>query len=171
MTITGITPILRSVEDLRAGGSPSRSGCKTGGLAAGRQAPLVESGDDVPHLPGRLVGRGETLRRARVLLDDGGRVLLQGFSGMGKSALAATLAADWVDDGKGAVLWLHTGGEKAETTLQALARPLEGYQAVANAAEGTAWRCAALRVHVSFVVLMTGRPALHRGRDAALECW
>lgn len=169
--ITGITPKwFRSAEDLCAQVRQSVFVWLQDRLArrpGATSAILVESSDDVPHLPGRLVGRGETLRRARALLDDGGRVLLQGFSGMGKSALAATLAADWVDDGKGAVLWLHTGGEKAEATLQALARPLDGYQAVANAAEGDklkAMRHLLDESGVSLVVLddVWDGPALHQ---------
>lgn len=98
-------------------------------------AVLAESGDDVPNLPRKLIGRRAAVERVRALLDDGGRVLLQGFSGMGKSALAATVAADWIDDGRGAVLWLHTGSEKARSICEALARPLGGQPAVAGAAD------------------------------------
>ena len=96
---------------------------------------LADEAEEVPNLPRKLIGRRALLERVRALLDDGGRVLLQGFSGMGKSALAATAAADWIDEGQGAVLWLHAGSEPARSLCEALARPLDGQPAVASAAD------------------------------------
>ncbi len=97
-------------------------------------ATLAEFSDDIPDLPTRLVGREAVLARIRGLLDEGGRVLLQGFGGTGKSALSATLAADWLDDDKGAVLWQHAGSETADALFESLAHPFDAQQAVANAA-------------------------------------
>jgi tetratricopeptide (TPR) repeat protein len=97
-------------------------------------ATLTEFSDDIPDLPARLVGRDAVLKQVQTLLEQGGRVLLQGFGGMGKSALAATLAAEWLDANKGRVLWLRAGSEDAATLAEALARPFDAYQTVANAA-------------------------------------
>ncbi len=97
-------------------------------------ATLAEFSDDIPDLPPRLFGRDETLAEVRAHLDEGARVLLQGFGGMGKSALAATVAANWLDDGKGAALWLRVGSEDADTILEALARPFDAHQDIAKAA-------------------------------------
>jgi tetratricopeptide (TPR) repeat protein len=97
-------------------------------------ATLAEFSDDIPDLPSRLFGRDETLAEVRARLDEGARVLLQGFGGMGKSALAATVAADWLDDDKGAALWLRVGSEDADTILEALARPFDAHQDIAKAA-------------------------------------
>jgi tetratricopeptide (TPR) repeat protein len=95
---------------------------------------LAEFSDDIPDLPSRLFGRDETLAEVRARLDEGARVLLQGFGGMGKSALAATVAANWLDDDKGSVLWLRAGSEDADTILEALARPFDAHQEIAKTA-------------------------------------
>ncbi len=96
-------------------------------------AALITEGDDVPGLPHRLIGRDAALGEIRRLLNEGGRVLLQGFGGMGKSALAAAAAADWLDDDRGAVLWLRAGSDSADTLFEALARPLGAQAEVAQA--------------------------------------
>jgi tetratricopeptide (TPR) repeat protein len=96
-------------------------------------ATLAEFSDDIPELPPRLFGRDDTLAEVRAHLDGGARVLLQGFGGMGKSALAATVAANWLDDDRGSVLWLRAGSEDADTLIEALARPFEAHQEIAKA--------------------------------------
>ena len=96
-------------------------------------ATLAEVSDDLPDLPPRLIGRDTMVAEIRSLLEQGARVLLQGFGGMGKSALAATVAATWLDDERGAALWLRAGSEDAETMLEALARPFDNAQAVTTA--------------------------------------
>lgn len=96
-------------------------------------ATLAELADDIPEQPTRLVGRETLLREARSLLEDHARVLLQGFGGMGKTALAAAIAAAWLDDGRGTVLWLRTGTESADTIFEALARPFEAQPTIASA--------------------------------------
>lgn len=62
---------------------------------------FAQSSDDIAEQPSSLIGRDELLAETRSLLEHNTRVLLQGFGGMGKTALAATLAARWIDDGKG----------------------------------------------------------------------
>ncbi|NPV66019.1 MAG: tetratricopeptide repeat protein [Anaerolineae bacterium] len=96
-------------------------------------ATLAESPDDVPDLPPRLIGRQALLARVRELLEEGTNVLLQGFGGMGKSALAASVAADWLETHEGAVLWLNAGSEEADALLEALARPFGAHQEIASA--------------------------------------
>jgi len=97
-------------------------------------ATLAELPDDVPDLPPRLIGREPLLARVRELLEDGSRVLLQGFGGMGKSALAASVAAGWLETHEGAVLWLNAGSEEADALLEALARPFGAQQEIASVA-------------------------------------
>lgn len=92
----------------------------------------AESPDDLPALPKRLIGRKVLLDSAYEHLQDGERVLLQGFGGMGKTALAATLAARWMDEGNGNVLWLRAGSEQVNTLASALARPFDAQAQVAN---------------------------------------
>ncbi len=142
--MTGITPKwFTTLDDLRAQVRKSLDVWLRDRLVqhpGDSSATLAEFSDDIPDLPQRLVGRDALLERVRHLLDGGGNVLLQGFGGMGKSALAATVAADWIDDDKGAVLWLRAGSENAVTLAEALARPFDAHQAIAHAAEQEKFR-------------------------------
>lgn len=137
--ITGITPKwFKTLDDLAEQVRHSLEVWLQDRLArrpGATSAILADEAEEVPNLPRKLIGRREMVRRVRGLLQDGGRVLLQGFSGMGKSALAATIAADWIDDGQGAVLWLHVGSDPARSLYEALARPLDGQPAVASATD------------------------------------
>jgi transcriptional regulator with XRE-family HTH domain/tetratricopeptide (TPR) repeat protein len=72
-----------------------------------------------------LIGRDDVLARVQALLDDGKHVLLQGFGGVGKTALAAEIAAGRIKAGKGAVIWLRIGNDSAEAALEALSAPLK----------------------------------------------
>lgn len=93
---------------------------------------LAQDPDDLTEKPRKLFGRDDLLREVRTLLDAGERVLLQGFGGMGKTALAATIAAQWIRDGKGAALWLKTGSAPTDALMEALARPLNAAQLIAR---------------------------------------
>ncbi|MDZ4766845.1 MAG: NB-ARC domain-containing protein [Chloroflexota bacterium] len=94
---------------------------------------LAADADDLLDLPSTLIGRGGLVARVRKLLDGGERVLLNGFGGIGKTSLAASVAADWLDEEKGDVLWLRVGSEDAETIMERLAAALDDQQAVASA--------------------------------------
>ncbi len=98
-------------------------------------ATLAEHEDDIPALPLRLIGRDATLQEIRSRLEEGGQVLLQGFGGAGKSSLAATVAADWLNDDRGNVLWLYAGSEPADVLFEAMARPFGAQQEIANAGD------------------------------------
>ncbi len=84
---------------------------------------LATVADDIPGRPERLVGRESLVTDTHNLLDKGKRVLLQGFGGMGKTALAAAIAAERIEAGKGAVLWLRAGSEDRDGLMLALVRP------------------------------------------------
>src|SRR5262249_32321842 len=53
-------------------------------------------------------------------LDESKHILLSGFGGMGKTALAATIAAKRINDGKGSVIWMKIGKEKFGVLFEAL---------------------------------------------------
>jgi tetratricopeptide (TPR) repeat protein len=74
--------------------------------------------------PERLVGRQGMIDKVDPLLDVGGRVLLYGLGGIGKTALAATIADQRLRAGKGRYLWLRSGPAEADAILDALARAL-----------------------------------------------
>ena len=96
---------------------------------------LIESALDIPLRPDQLVGRGAVLDAVENLLDNGQRVLLQGFAGIGKTAIAAELVARRLE--RGPALWLHVGSEDAITLLIALARPFDAHRLIAVLRDGT----------------------------------
>jgi tetratricopeptide (TPR) repeat protein len=98
---------------------------------------IATIGDDVPDLPRRLIGRKRLIAQVTRLLEDHERVLLRGFGGMGKTALAATIAANYVDEGHGDVIWVRAGSVTADGIFDAIGRAFDQQQAVL-AADGTA---------------------------------
>lgn len=94
---------------------------------------------DIPDQPEQLIGRDSLQDQVQGLLDGGKRVLLlQGFSGMGKTALAATIAAAWVTE-NGPVLWMKAGQAESDALFEGLARAIGQDKVVEMArAEGDA---------------------------------
>lgn len=88
----------------------------------------------IPDQPAKgLVGREDLQRQVEKSLIGGKHVLLlQGFGGMGKTALAATLAARWVAE-RGPVLWIKAGQADSDALFEGLARPFNAQQAMASA--------------------------------------
>ncbi|GIK64946.1 MAG: hypothetical protein BroJett018_27400 [Chloroflexota bacterium] len=95
-------------------------------------AVLATDPDDVPHQPRKLIGRDDLLAQIAPALANGQRVLLKGFGGMGKTALAATAAADFLKSNPGSVLWLEIGKETPDILFEALARPFNASQVIAK---------------------------------------
>ena len=95
-------------------------------------AVIARIADDVPDLPRRLIGREDLIDEVAALLTDGDRVLLQGLGGIGKSALAATIAAQYIDDGHGSVIWLKAGAADAGALFEALARLFDAQGEIAG---------------------------------------
>jgi tetratricopeptide (TPR) repeat protein len=93
--------------------------------------------DDLPELPRRLIGRKKLTNRVLGLLEENERVLLRGFGGTGKSALAATIAADYIEAGLGNVIWIKAGNSDILTIYEALARAFNQQQQILSA-EGEA---------------------------------
>ena len=74
--------------------------------------------------PELMVGRQRMIEAVSSRLDDGGRVLLHGLGGAGKTAIAATIADRSVDARQGPYLWLRTGSADEDVLLDGLARCL-----------------------------------------------
>ncbi|RMF77105.1 MAG: DUF4062 domain-containing protein [Chloroflexi bacterium] len=98
---------------------------------------IATMADDVPELPRKLVGREDVIDETLALLEDNDRVLLHGFGGTGKSAVAASIAAEWIDDGRGQVIWMKAGNAPADDLFEALGRAFGAQQQIA-AVEGDA---------------------------------
>ena len=88
--------------------------------------------DDIPELPRRFVGREDLIEDVQELLDDNEHILLHGFGGMGKSALAATIAAQRIDENKGIVIWIRMGAAEADSVFEAIGHAFGQSQQIAS---------------------------------------
>jgi hypothetical protein len=94
-------------------------------------ATLADLPDLLPDLPKKLIGREDLIAEITPLLDQAETMLLQGFGGMGKSALAATIAANRINGRP--VLWQKLGTEIPAVIFEAIARPFNAQQRMAAA--------------------------------------
>ncbi len=93
---------------------------------------LAHIPDDVPEQPKRLIGREDLIEEVQERLDENEHVLLRGFGGMGKTALAAEIAARYVSEGKGPIIWLRAGAVEADVLFEALGRLFGAQQTIAS---------------------------------------
>jgi tetratricopeptide (TPR) repeat protein len=89
----------------------------------------------VPDLPSNLFGRDKLLDEVLQLMSKGQQILLHGFGGMGKTALAARLAHDFLKTQKKPVLWLHLGSLSPESVFEALAQAYEAGPELSRASD------------------------------------
>ena len=120
-------------------------------ISSGKTALLLTAPQDVPALPERLIGRADLLSDISAALE-AGRVLLHGFGGTGKTALAASFAYDWLEQGRGSVLWLQAGDDTLETLLGAVASAFSAQQQLGQS-ENTGELLAELLASMSLFVL------------------
>ncbi len=107
-----------------------------GSAVQGKYAHLLKKPEAVPEAPSTLFGRDKLLKEIIALLKKGERVLAQGFGGMGKTALAATVAKTFVQDKK-YVLWLQVGSDNPDAVFEALAKAFEAQQDLLQAPDKT----------------------------------
>jgi tetratricopeptide (TPR) repeat protein len=79
--------------------------------------------------PEKLVGRQSFIEQANAMLDQSRHVLLTGMAGIGKTAMAATIAEQRLVHGP--VIWLQPRNESIDAILEALAEQLDGGQILA----------------------------------------
>ncbi len=85
-------------------------------------ATIVSEPSHIPEKPVVLIGREGLQSRVETLLKTDKRALLQGFPGMGKTALAATIAEKWVIE-IGPVLWIKARQANTDAILEGLVHP------------------------------------------------
>lgn len=108
----------------------------TGALVAGTNSAVIyRTAETVIGRPRRLIGRTEQAAQALALLCSGERVLLAGMGGIGKTALAAAVSADFIETTGQPAIWLEAGFQSARELFVALARPFNRHQALLGQAE------------------------------------
>ncbi len=100
--------------------------------SGGTSAIIAKNLDDLIQRPQKLIGRDKQMQELLGLIAAGKRVLLLGFAGTGKTALAATTAGEWTEKGKGNVIWLKAGNANADALFEALARPFGAQHTIAS---------------------------------------
>ncbi len=88
--------------------------------------------DDLVERSRNFIGREQLFTQITGTLDSGVHVLLHGFSGSGKTALAAEVAAKCIQDTNEPVLWLRAGDQAADDLFHAIARTLNMYEQIAQ---------------------------------------
>lgn len=76
-------------------------------ISGGGEATLVRSADEMPIRLGTLIGRDNLSGQLLDHLQQHKHVLIQGFGGIGKTALAAHVARDFHEKQQGALLWVN----------------------------------------------------------------
>ena len=85
---------------------------------------LVRHIDDVSarsRPPAQLIGRAPLIAEVEADLEAGDQILLQGFAGVGKTAIAATVAMTHLAQRDTPVLWIQAGRQRADDILEAVA--------------------------------------------------
>ena len=107
----------------------------TGGATS---AQIYREYDDVEFLAqAGLFGRDDLMKQIQsALTGENARVLLQAFGGVGKTALAAQISADWIDEKEENVLWLRAGASDSDTAFEALSHPFGASKTMASTPVG-----------------------------------
>lgn len=88
--------------------------------------------DNITRRPRKFVGRSDLIQQLESLIKINEHILLQGFGGMGKTALAAELAGRCIENGLGSCLWLQVGDQSTNSIFEALAKPFNAHQEMAQ---------------------------------------
>lgn len=91
--------------------------------------------NDVPRLPKALIGRDDVKAQVHQLLNQDRVTLLRGMGGSGKTAIAATVAAEWIRAGRPGVLWMSVGSLDSTIIFESLAHPFGAQGLIAGATD------------------------------------
>jgi len=108
-----------------------------GGVSAAKSALLLTTSEDIPAKPDKLIGRAELLTEIEERLETDKRVLLHGFGGTGKTALAASFVSGYLEESEGPVLWLQAGDDGPDALFDAIAGAFEARQAISQSQNKT----------------------------------
>lgn len=87
-------------------------------------AVVTDDPEDILERPVTFVRRDKLVEDVHSALKEHRHVLLQGFPGNGKTALASEIASKYCEAGKSYILWVHLGTEGSEAVLNAIVQAL-----------------------------------------------
>jgi len=82
--------------------------------------------------PRSLLGREQLVGSVLQHLEDSSHILLHGLAGIGKTALAGRVAAQWLEHTQQRVIWVELGRQDADAFFEAIARVLGKLPAIAG---------------------------------------
>lgn len=122
-----IRAMFTSVEDFKAKLSQALDEWRGIPRFGSASAVIAKDEDSIPGKTRKFRGRTGLIEQTQLALNNGDRVLLQGFGGIGKTALAAQCAADHLP-----VIWTKVGADSADAVFEALARPFNMQKEIAS---------------------------------------
>ncbi len=95
-------------------------------------AVIIERAETVPDLPDKLFGRDDLIVTIENLINDKKQILVQGFSGIGKTALVSTIVANHIRSGKGKAIWIRIGHAHADRVFDTLGNALDATKQISS---------------------------------------
>jgi len=91
---------------------------------------LLRQASHITWRPQKLIGRSDLVASLLKRLHEQDRVLLQGFSGTGKTVLAAECAVRFLNEGQSPVLWVEIADAAVNIVQEAIARPFGSHESL-----------------------------------------
>lgn len=101
-------------------------------ISEGKWLELISKASQLSTLPEKLFGRDSLLKEIDEKLKAKKQVLLQGFGGTGKTALAASFAKLWLEQTGAKLAWLQAGDDSFETLLGTICRAFHAQEQLAH---------------------------------------
>ena len=136
----GFKTLFDEISEIPAGETTEESEILVPGsvTSGAKSAKIYTDYEDVDYLAqAGLFGRDDLKKQITgALSGENARVLLQAFGGVGKTALAAQISAEWIEEKSDNVLWLEIGASDSEAAFEALAHPFGASKVMASTASG-----------------------------------
>lgn len=96
------------------------------------QAHIYKKAGAVLEKPRKLIGRDDLIETVLRNLADDSRILMHGLGGMGKTSIAATIAANYIEQSGNMVIWIELGKQDEHTFFDAIANTFGQQSAIAG---------------------------------------
>ena len=108
-----------------------------GSISGAKAAIILKDASRIPNLSEKLFGREKLLAEIQTHIKKNEHLLLQGLGGSGKTALAATVAAQHLQHKQNKVLWLQAGDDDPDALFDAIARAFDARQMLSQTKDKT----------------------------------